>query len=149
LRRSALDNVIFGLEADSAQSRVAIGERALGHVGLLGLSGRPARTLSGGEQQRVAFARALARSPEVLYLDEPTASIDPQSTRQIETLIADAAESGVTVVLVTHNLAQAKRLADDIAFIHEGRLTEHTPADEFFSNPKSAEGREYLQGESV
>ncbi|MCE2989150.1 MAG: ATP-binding cassette domain-containing protein [Burkholderiales bacterium] len=149
LRRSALDNVIFGLDADSTQSSVAIGERALRRVGMLGLADRPARTLSGGEQQRVAFARALARSPEVLYLDEPTASIDPQSTRQIEALIADAAESGVTVVMVTHNLAQAKRLADDIAFMHEGRLTERTPADEFFSRPQSAEGREYLLGESI
>jgi tungstate transport system ATP-binding protein len=152
LRRSALDNVIFGLREArglSAQEALTIGEQALGRVGMLGLADRPARTLSGGEQQRVAFARALARIPEVLYLDEPTASIDPQSTRQIEALIAEAANSGVTVVMVTHNLAQAKRLADDIVFLHEGRLTEHTPADIFFREPKSAEGRDYLKGESI
>jgi tungstate transport system ATP-binding protein len=155
LRRSALDNVTFGLQGSrglsgvSTQAARAIGEQALGRVGMLGLADRPARTLSGGEQQRVAFARALARAPEVLYLDEPTASIDPQSTRQIEALIADAADSGVTVVMVTHNLAQAKRLADDIVFMHEGRLTEHTPADIFFREPQSAEGRDYLKGESI
>lgn len=149
LRRSALDNVRFGLSALDVADDVRRAEAALDRVGMLALAHQHARVLSGGEQQRVAFARALARAPELLYLDEPTASIDPHSTRALEALIHEIAKQGVTVVMVTHNLGQARRLADDIAFLHEGRLTEHTPAATFFREPQSAEGREYLKGESI
>jgi tungstate transport system ATP-binding protein len=149
LRRSVIDNVRFGLDEVSNASANARANEALARVGLAALAQRAARTLSGGEQQRVAFARALARNPEVLYLDEPTASIDPQSTRQIEALINEVAAQGMTVVMVTHNLAQAKRLADDIVFMHEGRVMECTLAKAFFVQPSSTEARTYIEGETI
>ncbi|MCA3085350.1 MAG: ATP-binding cassette domain-containing protein, partial [Rhodocyclaceae bacterium] len=122
---------------------------ALRAVGLEGIANRPARVLSGGEQQRIAFARALVRQPEVLYLDEPTASLDPRSARQIEDCIQRAASSGVTIVMTTHNLALAKRIAESIVFLHEGRITETTLASQFFLQPESTEGRNFLEGEAI
>jgi len=92
---------------------------------------------------------ALVRQPEVLYLDEPTASLDPRSARQIEDCIQRAAASGVTIVMTTHNLALAKRIAESIVFLYEGRITETTPASRFFSQPESTEGRDFLEGEAI
>ena len=153
LRQTALDNVLYGIYANEhADISVADSERAaqmaLDAVGLSAISHQPARVLSGGEQQRVAFARVLARQPELLYLDEPTASLDPQSARQIEVLVGLAHERGATIVMTTHSLAQARRLADDIAFLHEGKLAEFTPAKEFFSQPRSTVASAFLSGES-
>jgi tungstate transport system ATP-binding protein len=113
----------------------------LGH-----LARSPARLLSGGEQQRLALARALAPDPEVLLLDEPCANLDPAATAAIEALIRDAKARGTKVVLVTHDVAQAKRLADDITFIHDGRIVEQAPAGGFFDHPASDAGRAYLDG---
>lgn len=109
----------------------------------------PARKLSGGEQQRLQMARALAADPSCLLLDEPTASLDPASTSVIENLIRQIANQGVKVVLVTHDRAQAERLADDVAFMARGRITEHRPASDFFSHPDSAEAEAYLKGQLV
>ena len=103
-----------------------------------------ARTLSGGEQQRLAIARALATSPEVLLLDEPTANLDPQASRQIESQIINASRQSIKIIMVTHDVAQARRLADEILFLHAGLLTEHTTAEQFFNQPQSKEAADFL-----
>jgi tungstate transport system ATP-binding protein len=154
LRTSAFNNVLYAAQHASPAKRSGEAEQravleALRAVGLEEIANRPARVLSGGEQQRIAFARALVRQPEVLYLDEPTASLDPRSARQIEDCIQRASSSGVTIVMTTHNLALAKRIAENIVFLHEGRITETTTAVQFFSQPHSTEGRIFLEGEAI
>lgn len=151
LRRSAEDNVRYaldlaGVRGTEANARIA---EALDEVGLRALAARPARVLSGGEQQKLAFARVWALRPEVLFLDEPTASLDPAAARSVEKIIADIHARGTTIIMTTHNLVQAKRLADDILFLHAGRLTERTPAQEFFAGPRSVEAAAFLEGERL
>jgi tungstate transport system ATP-binding protein len=119
----------------------------LERVGLAALADRPARVLSGGEQQRVALARAWALRPRVLFLDEPTASLDPGAAAEVERIIRVIADDGCSIVMVTHHLGQARRLADDIVFVDTGRITEHTPVADFFAAPRSAEAGHYLRGE--
>ena len=116
-------------------------------VGLAGLGERPARRLSGGEQQRLALARALARDPEVLFLDEPTASLDPAATKAIEDVIRAVAARGIKVVMSTHDLGEARRLAGEIVLLHRGRVIESGPAAEFFARPKTHEARRFIAGE--
>jgi tungstate transport system ATP-binding protein len=149
LRRSAGGNVAYALRAAGRPSDPAAIAKLLDRVGLAPLAGRPARRLSGGEQQRLALARALARDPEVLFLDEPTASLDPAATKAVEDIIAGAAAGGVKVVMATHDLGQARRLAGDIAFLARGRLIEHAPAERFFAAPATPEARSFLAGELV
>jgi tungstate transport system ATP-binding protein len=120
--------------------------RALDRFGLLDLADRPARLLSGGEQQRLAIARAWALSPEVIFLDEPTSQLDPSATRDIEELLSLLASEGVTLVMTTHDLGQARRLGSRILFLHRGRLVEDTTAADFFSSPASPEARAFLSG---
>ncbi|MEO1191993.1 MAG: ATP-binding cassette domain-containing protein [Pseudomonadota bacterium] len=148
-RRSALGNVIYALRAAGAGRGEArdLALQALAAARLDHLAKRPARVLSGGEQQRLALARALALKPEVLFLDEPTASLDPASTLAIEQMILRAREAGMRLVLVTHDSGQARRLADFVVFLHQGRILEESPAEAFFAEPKSAEARAYLAGE--
>lgn len=148
LRRSVIANVTFALKSRGR----AHGDRAmelLEDVGLAGHADKPARRLSGGEQQRLALARALAVEPEVLFLDEPTASLDPASTAAIEGIVAAAHRRGTKIIFVTHNLAQARRIADEVLFLHDGRLVEHTPAAAFFAQPASPEARGYVEGRLV
>jgi tungstate transport system ATP-binding protein len=148
-RRSAIGNLRFAL----ALARVPAGERdgraraALERVGLSSIAQQPARVLSGGEQQRLALARAWMLEPEVLFLDEPTANLDPGSTREIEPVIQAIHDAGTKVVMVTHNLGQAQRLADEIVFLHGGRLCERGAAADFFRHPATAEAAAYLEGE--
>ena len=149
LRRSVEANIHYALAAANAP-HAARDERThdlLAAVGLKHLAHRPARKLSGGEQQRLALARALARAPSVLLLDEPTASLDPYATKSIEDVIRDIARIGVKVVMSTHDLNQAKRLAGDIVLLHRGHLIEQTPAAEFFDNPQTGEARRFIAGE--
>jgi tungstate transport system ATP-binding protein len=146
LRRSAQANVRFALRDGTLAERNRRAGEALARAGLKHLADAPARLLSGGQQQRLAIARALAPDPEVLLLDEPCANLDPAATAAIEALIGDAKRRGTKVVLVTHDVTQAKRVADDITFIHDGRIEEQTPATEFFSNPASPASRAYLDG---
>ena len=146
LRRSAEANIRFvlhGLDAAAAAERTAaILQRArLGHV-----ARSPARLLSGGEQQRLAIARALALQPDVLFLDEPCASLDPASTAAVEDMIEAAHAEGTKIVLVTHDLGQARRLADEVVFMHNGTITEQLPAARFFAEPVSGAARDYLAG---
>jgi tungstate transport system ATP-binding protein len=149
LRRSALANIVYAL----AVARMPPGQRparareALHKVGLDALAAHPARVLSGGEQQRVALARAWALNPEVLFLDEPTANLDPGATHEIERVIGAMHASGTKIVMVTHNLGQARRLADEILFLHQGRLLERAPPDRFFKQPASAEAAQFVEGE--
>ncbi len=151
LRRSALANVAYGLKL-AGMAKAERTERAramLDRVGLLALADRPARSMSGGEQQRVALARAWALQPEVLFLDEPTASLDPAAARAVEAIIRAIHEAGTKIVMTTHNLAQARRLADEILFLDRGRLVEGSPADLFFRAPATPEAAAFLREESL
>ncbi|MDX6749411.1 ATP-binding cassette domain-containing protein [Geminicoccaceae bacterium 1502E] len=148
LRRSTLANVTFALAhaGVTLRGRRDRAMEALERVGLGHLAGRPARLLSGGEQQRVALARAWAIRPDVLFLDEATASLDPSATRTIEGIVQAMHEAGVKIVLTTHDLGQARRLGDEIVFLHKGRLVEHQPAAAFFERPRSEQARAFLDG---
>jgi tungstate transport system ATP-binding protein len=149
LRRSVAGNLVHALRLrghDRLAARTRA-EAALGRFGLAPLAGRPARLLSGGEQQRLAMARAWALKPAVLFLDEPTSQLDPAVTRLIEGMIADFSAEGMTIVMTTHDLGQARRLAEDVAFLHRGRLVETGPAEAFFERPASAEARAFLKGD--
>jgi tungstate transport system ATP-binding protein len=145
LRRSALANVVYALKLANQAASLAMG--ALEEVGLAHLAHRPARVLSGGEQQRLALARAWALHPEVLFLDEPTASLDPSATREIETVIRAFDTSGTKIVMATHNLGQARRLGDEVIYLHQGRVLERAPADKFFAQPATAEAAAFIKGE--
>jgi tungstate transport system ATP-binding protein len=150
LRTTALANVEYGLklqgvgEAERRRRAVA----ALARVGLPELAARPARRLSGGEQQRVALARAWALEPQVLFLDEPTASLDPASSREVERIIQEIAATDTRIVMTTHNLAQARRLAEEVIFIDSGRVIEQSLATSFFREPQTAAARRFLQEET-
>lgn len=148
LRRSALANLRFALAVHGlGGAERARREREALELGRLeALAHRPARVLSGGEQQRLAVVRALACQPELLFLDEPTASLDPASAQAVEDLIGAAHARGVTTVTVTHNAGQARRLADDIAFLHAGRVVEFGPAAQVLDAPRSAAARAWLDG---
>jgi tungstate transport system ATP-binding protein len=148
LRRSVaanLDHALRTYGVPRAARRGRISELlALGH--LEALADRPARVLSGGEQQRLAMVRALAARPGLLLLDEPCASLDPQATAAIETLMREAEGQGVKILLVTHDRDQARRMADEIVFLHRGRIAEQAPAGRFFDHPRSAEAQAFLAG---
>ncbi|MYZ49047.1 ATP-binding cassette domain-containing protein [Propylenella binzhouense] len=148
LRRSAAANIRYALKVAGFPRAEIAGrtEAALASAGLQGLAGSPARVLSGGEQQRLAVARALALEPEVLFLDEPTASLDPGSTLAIEALVAGARGRGTKIVLVTHDAGQARRLAQEILFLQQGRLVERASAGQFFTGPQSEAARAFLEG---
>jgi tungstate transport system ATP-binding protein len=147
LRRSALANVMYALQVAGIRDCEKPAREALAEVGLSQFAGRPARVLSGGQQQRLALARAWALNPEVLFLDEPTASLDPSATREIETVIRAFDAAGTKIVMATHNLGQARRLGDEVIYLHQGRVMERTPAEEFFSKPKTAEAAAFIKGE--
>ncbi len=120
---------------------------ALARVGLQGEAQRPARVLSGGQQQRVALARAWAVQPQVLFLDEPTASLDPHAKRDIEALVAEFAAEGMTVVMSSHNLGQVKRLASRVIYLEQGRPVVDRPTASFFHDPLPHAAAQFLQGE--
>ncbi len=149
LRRSVAGNLVYAL----ARAQVPRADRArrcrelLALVGLESLAARPARSLSVGEQQRLAVARALARDPVVLFLDEPTASLDPAATKAIEDIVTGVAARGVKVVMATHDLGQARRLGGEIVLLHRGVVAEQLPAREFFSDRAGAEARRFVAGE--
>jgi tungstate transport system ATP-binding protein len=121
--------------------------RALERVGLQALARRPAQALSGGQQQRLALARAWALQPDLLLLDEPTASLDPGAKREVEALVAEIAAEGVAVVMSTHNLGQAKRLADRVLYLERGRLQVDLPAERFFTERLPDGAAQFLRGE--
>jgi len=150
LRRSVEANLLFALRREPNVTDAAARCRTiLDELGLSDMARQPARTLSGGEQQRLALARALISTPETLFLDEPTASLDPAATLAIEGMIESAAKAGTKIILVTHDVGQSRRLAGDIVFLHKGSLCEHSLAAEFFDAPASPQARAYLAGQIV
>jgi len=149
LRRSTAGNIRYALAAAGAPRtrRAARVAELMADVGLTGLDRRPARRLSGGEQQRLALARALARDPALLFLDEPTASLDPAATKAIEDIVRTVTARGVKVVMSTHDLSQARRIAGEIVLMHRGCLIESGPAAQFFAAPRSEQARKFIAGE--
>ncbi|MCQ8897798.1 ATP-binding cassette domain-containing protein [Limnobacter humi] len=149
LRRTVEGNLLHALKVaglDATERPIRLAELlALGQ--LQNLLKSPARRLSGGEQQRLCLLRALASRPSVLFLDEPTASLDPQATALIEDLIRRVSACGVKVVVVTHDQGQAARIADEVVFIHQGRVLEKLPTPEFLKNPSTPQANAYLAGE--
>ena len=149
LRRSAAANVEYALSvagvprADRAR-RIS---RVLSRTGLTALAERRARVLSAGEQQRLALARAWVLEPEVLFLDEPTAALDPAAARAVEDLIRTISESGTKIIMTTHDLGQARRLAGEILLLCAGRLVERAPVSDFFEAPVSEEARSFVKGD--
>lgn len=149
LRRSALANVQYALKlaGHSAEKCAQRAREVLHAVDMSHLAEHPARVLSGGEQQRLALARAWALEPEVLFLDEPTANLDPNATRNIEAIIGAIHAGGTKIIMSTHSLGQARRLGDDVLFLSEGRLVEQASIDEFFNRPRTTEVSLFLCGE--
>ena len=145
LRRSVKANIDFVLKQRNTYA-TATRNALLARVGLDEKSHLPARLLSGGEQQRLALARALACRPNILFLDEATASLDPASTAIIENIVHEQAASGTKVIMVTHDAAQAARLADYIVFMDAGTVTEHNTSEHFFAAPDSQAAKAYLDG---
>lgn len=145
LRRSVRANIIHAINAMGGdETRMKL---ALTRFGLAAIAERPARLLSGGEQQRLAIARAWALAPELLLLDEPTSQLDPGQTREIETLIQNLAAEGITILMTTHDLGQARRLANRILFFNRGRLVEDSAAADFFTSPATQDAQAFLAGE--
>jgi tungstate transport system ATP-binding protein len=151
LRRSAIANIRHALHAVGCARNISAdrAREALAFAGLQHLQNSPARLLSGGEQQRLAIARALALQPEVLFLDEPTANLDPAATAQIEAMIQDVTARAKQVVLVTHDVGQARRLASHIEFMHRGRIVESGAAQSFLSAPATPAASAFLAGQIV
>ncbi len=148
LRRSVAANVGFalGLRRVPRDERRRMVAEVLGRTGLGRLARHPARVLSFGEQQRLALARAWVLAPQVLFLDEPTASLDPAATHAVEEIVAAIHEGGTKIVMTTHDLGQARRLADEVIFLHRGRLFEKAPAEEFFAGPRNDLARAFVAG---
>ncbi|MGE0014082.1 MAG: phosphate ABC transporter ATP-binding protein [Azoarcus sp.] len=149
LRASVLENVALGLKplGVSAPERQRSAMAVLERIGLAHRADDSARQLSGGEKQRLALARAWLTRPRLLLLDEPTASLDPSATAEVERIIREIRTDGTRILMVTHNLGQATRLGDDIVFISAGKVCEHTPTRRFFARPASEEARLFIQGE--
>ncbi len=148
LRRSVAANIAYplalrGLGRRDRRHRIA---EALEVSGLKRFSDSWARVLSVGEQQKLALARAWALAPQILFLDEPTASLDPAATAKVEEIILAIDARGTKIVMTTHDLHQARRLGDEVVFLHRGRLVERAPADQFFASPQTEEAAAFLAG---
>ncbi|UCC15278.1 MAG: ATP-binding cassette domain-containing protein [Gammaproteobacteria bacterium] len=151
LRRKVADNIAHVLAAKGVRrkDRDALVLTSLENAGLAHLADRPARTLSGGEQQRLTIARACVCDPDVLLLDEPSASLDPAAARAVEELIVRIHASGTRIIMTTHDIAQARRLAEEVIFLHHGRLLEHSPAEAFFTAPRDPAAARFIRGELI
>lgn len=149
LRRSVIGNISYALalRGISRTHRTTRAVEALERTGLGAMAQRAARRLSTGEQQRLALARAWALTPQILFLDEPTANLDPAATRQVEDIISAMHLAGTKIVMTTHDIAQARRLADEVLFLHRGQLLERSTAEHFFNEPSSGDARAFLKGE--
>lgn len=147
LRRSARANIVHALGAVGMAEAASRADTALARFGLTALAERPARLMSGGEQQRLAIARAWALEPEVLFLDEPSSQLDPGATRQIEEVITALAAEGMTILMTTHDLGQARRLSQRILFLNRGRLIDDAPTEIVFAGKASADARAFIAGD--
>jgi tungstate transport system ATP-binding protein len=148
LRRSVAGNLLHALRIRGVPRgrRGGLVKEALDAAGLADMADQSARTLSGGEQQRLAIARAWVLKPEVLLLDEPSANLDPEATRAIEDLIVSFEDEGTRIIMTTHDIGQARRLANDVMFLHRGRLLEHSPAARFFAAPRDPAAARFIGG---
>jgi len=149
LRRSARANVEYalsvrGVTKKDARERV---DRVLEETGLAAIAHKQARVLSGGEQQRLVLARAWALRPQVLFLDEPAAHLDPAATAAIEDVIQQVSNAGSKIIMVTHDLGQVRRLADEVLFLHQGQLLEQAASKDFLAHAKSQEARAFVEGQ--
>lgn len=144
---TVLKNMTYAPMKVKKMSKAEAEEKALKLLKMVGLSDKanvyPA-TLSGGQKQRVAIARALGMDPEVILFDEPTSALDPEMVKEVLNVIKSLAGTGITMVLVTHEMGFAREVADRICFLDEGRLIEDATPEEFFSSPKSARAKEFL-----
>lgn len=151
LRRSVRQNLAYPLEL-LGQPKSEIARQVVDWAHSIGLQNAldlPAPRLSGGERQKLALGRALIRKPKVLFLDEPCANLDGRSTREIETLLRDATQTGTRIIMTTHDLGQARRLAGDVLFLLNGRVHEQGGASAFFTDPKTPEAKAFLEGDIV
>lgn len=151
LRRSILDNLIYPLRTRGV-SKAKAQEQAEHWAERLGLGGflsRQAPSLSGGEQQKLALARALITDPDLVFLDEPCASLDARTMKAIERILIDTRATGTQIIMSTHDMGQAKRLADEVVFLLNGKVHEHTPAHDFFASPQTPEANAFLNGDIV
>ena len=148
LRRSVRANLeyVLSLHGKNKANYSSLINDALEHTGLSQLAERNARVLSGGEQQRLNIARAWVLQPKVMLLDEPTAELDPSGTAAVESLIETIAQQGTKIIMTTHDLGQAHRLANDILFLHQGKLVEHTLTADFFTNAKTKTAQNFIAG---
>ncbi len=151
MRRNALDNVAYPLTTHGVSKKEARlrASEWLERVGLSDSAQKQATVLSGGERQKLALARALIREPEILFLDEPCANLDGRATREFEALLKQAFDGGTRIIMSTHDIGQARRLAQDVWFIHHGQLREITDASAFFASPQTEEARAFIQGDIV
>ncbi|WP_249976492.1 ATP-binding cassette domain-containing protein [Vreelandella olivaria] len=151
LRRTALDNLTYTLAIQRVpyRQRKALALQALEKFGLSGLAKRSARVLSGGEQQRLTLARAWLLKPAVLFLDEPTSALDPAGIKAVEDAVNEFHQQGTRIIMSTHDLHQARRLADEVLFMYSGQVLEHTPAQHFFDTPTSVQAGAFMRGELV
>ncbi len=149
LRRSVLGNLKHALAVRKTPhaDRERLAQEALAMAGIETHARQPARTLSGGEQQRLAIARAWMLAPEVLLLDEPTSNLDPAATAAIERLIQQVKAQGTRIIMTTHDIGQARRLATEVLFLHQGRLLEHSAAGKFFAGPATRAATSFIGGD--
>lgn len=152
LRRTVIDNLRYALKIKGVKDKAAqsmLIDQALERAKLSALVNSPARQLSGGEQQRLAMARALLHRPAILFLDEPTSSLDPNATKAVEELILTASAEGSKIIMVTHDIGQARRLSDEILFMHDGKLAEQGATSSVLDKPKSVAAQQFYGGEIV
>ena len=151
LRRSVIDNIAYPLHVRGTPRKEARmqAEDWAERVGLQSMLERPARSLSGGEQQKLALARAMIGGPKLLFLDEPCAALDGRATREIEAILTEVRAAGTKLILSTHDLGQARRLADDVIFLLRGKVHEQGAAETFFEGPKTSEAQSFLRGDIV
>ena len=148
LRRTVLQNMIYVLDAldIDTKAKVSIAQEALKKFAMEKFADSPARLLSSGEKQRLSLIRALLLNPDILYLDEPTANLDPHATRLLENMVAESHENKTTIIMATHDLMQAKRIAEQVIFIENGTIMETSNTSNFFKNPKTIQARNFVEG---
>ncbi len=151
MRRRVVDSIAYplrlrGLGRRAARARAT---RWAERVGLGHALERPAPVLSGGEKQKLSLARALITEPDILFLDEPCANLDGRATREIESLLAEAQSAGTRIVMSTHHMGQACRLASDVVFLYGGKVHETGPAEAFFNSPRTREAAAFIKGDIV
>jgi tungstate transport system ATP-binding protein len=151
LRRSAVGNLVHALAVNHypRRERSKLAHASLERFGLTDCAHTPARLLSGGQQQRLAMARAWMLSPRVLFLDEPTSALDPAAIKAVESAVLEFHRQGTRIVMTTHDIHQARRLAGDVLFLSGGKIREHTPATRFFDTPDSFQAKAFISGELV